>query len=70
MAFTTSDLAAINTAIASGELTVRAKDGRTVTLRSMDELLKAREQILAELNAASSTARAYPRHQLASFSDD
>lgn len=71
MAFTTTDLAAINAAIASGELTIRAADGKTVTLRTMDELLKARDIILSNMPAASSAAgrRPYPRHQLADFSD-
>jgi hypothetical protein len=41
MSFTSDDLAAINTAIASGELTVTVQ-GRTVTYRSIDDLIKAR----------------------------
>ncbi len=69
MAFTTTDLAAVDAAIASGELTIRAADGRTVTYRSMDELLKARAVMQAELAAATPRPRAYPRHQLADFSD-
>lgn len=71
MAFTQDDLTAINSAIASGELTVRTADGKLVTLRSMSELLQARDVITAEVaQAASSTPRMYPRHQLADFSDD
>jgi hypothetical protein len=35
MAFTTTDLAAIDAAIASGELTVRTADGKQVTLRQI-----------------------------------
>ncbi len=69
MAFTTTDLAAVDAAIASGELTIRAADGKTVTYRSMDELLKARAVMQAELAAATPRPRAYPRHQLADFSD-
>lgn len=69
MAFTTTDLAAVDAAIASGELTIRAADGKTVTYRSMDELLKARAVMQAELAAANHRPRAYPRHQLADFSD-
>lgn len=70
MAFTTQDLAAIDAAIASGELSIRSADGKTVTYRSMDELLKARAVMQADLAAASAaTPRAYPRHQLADFSD-
>lgn len=70
MAFTTTDLAAIDAAIASGELTVRTADGKQVTLRSMSELLQARAVIVAGVAAAAqSTPRLYPRHQLADFSD-
>lgn len=52
MAFTQTDLDAVNTAIASGELTV-SHNGRTVTYRSMDDLMKARSTIQAELAAAT-----------------
>lgn len=70
MAFTTTDLAAVNGAIASGELTVRTADGKQVTLRTMAELLQARAAIQAEIASTSSaTPRMYPRHQLADFSD-
>ncbi len=48
MSFTQSDLNSINTAIASGELTVSVQ-GRTVTYRSMDDLLKARTLIETDL---------------------
>ena len=70
MAFTIQDLAEIEAAIASGELTIRAADGKTVTLRTMDELLKARDVIRAAMPPASGSARrVYPSHQLADFSD-
>ena len=71
MAFTQQDLAAIDAAIASGELTIRGADGRMVTLRTMEELLKARDAIRAEVasTAIAATRRPYPRHQLADFSD-
>lgn len=70
MAFTAQDLVAIDSAIASGELTVRDATGRLVTMRSMDELLKARAEIAATLAADQSTSRTGTiRHQLASFSD-
>lgn len=70
MAFTPADLEAIDRAIASGELTIRSADGKMVTMRSMDELLAAKSAVTTALNnAASATPRAYPRHQLADFSD-
>jgi hypothetical protein len=45
MAWTTTDLTAIETAIATGELRVRFSDGREVQYRGMDELMKARALI-------------------------
>lgn len=70
MAFTVQDLAGIDAAIASGELTVRAADGRMVTMRSIAELLQARDLIVSGIAAASGSApRLYPRSQLADFSD-
>jgi len=72
MAFTSQDLTAIDSAIASGELTVRTADGKQVTLRSMIELLQARQVIATAVAAAAAptgTRRLYPRHQLADFSD-
>lgn len=70
MAFTTLDLAAIDAAISSGELSVRTADGKQVTLRTMTELLQARSMIQTEITRATSvTVRAYPRHQLPDFSD-
>ena len=58
MAFTQTDLDNINSAIATGELTVRSSHGSMVTYRSMDELLKARGTIQAELHAAASAGDA------------
>lgn len=71
MAFTPQDIAAIDAAIASGELTVRTADGRLVTLRSVTELLQARQVMLGEVAASVVPAlrHSYPRHQLADFSD-
>lgn len=70
MAFTPQDIAAIDAAIASGELTVRTADGRLVTLRSVAELLQARQVMAAEVAGSTTLARhSYPRHQLADFSD-
>lgn len=52
MAFTQSQLDAIETAIASGELKV-VFDGREVMYRSIDDLLKARSTIKTALEASS-----------------
>lgn len=57
MAFTQQDLDAVNTAIASGALTVKM-GGREVTYRSLDELLKARATITSEIAAAQPGGRA------------
>lgn len=50
---TAADLAAIDAAIASAVLEVRAPDGRTVKYRSMPELLAARATVAASLDAAA-----------------
>jgi hypothetical protein len=52
MAFTAVDLAAIDAVIAKGELSVQFAD-RTVTYRSIDQLLKARAVIAAQVDAAT-----------------
>lgn len=52
MAFTQSDLDAVERAIASGELTI-ISNGRTVTYRSMSDLLRARDTIRADLQKAA-----------------
>ena len=49
MAFSTADLDSINAAIASGELTVSVQ-GRSVTYRSLDDLLKPK-LVFAELKS-------------------
>jgi len=70
MAFSNTDLAAINAAIASGEKIVKTADGKMVEVRDMAELFLAKQAILAEIASTSgATARPYPRHQLADFSD-
>ncbi len=56
MAWTQQQLDAIEAAIASGELTVRFGD-RTVTYRSMEELLQARAVIQEALAAESGTTK-------------
>jgi hypothetical protein len=69
MAFTPADLEAIDRAIASGELTIRSADGKMVTMRSMSELLEARSVVVTGIASGTNKPRAYPRHQLADFSD-
>jgi len=66
MAFTQTQLDAIESAIASGELKV-VFDGREVMYRSIDDLLKARNTIKASLQATGVTA-AIPRTSYASIS--
>ena len=56
MAYTLADLDVVKSAIASGELTV-SHNGRTVTYRSVAELLKAKADIEAELATASGARR-------------
>lgn len=51
MAYTLTQLQAVEAAIASGELTVEY-EGKRVTYRSMGELIQARDLIKAELIAA------------------
>ncbi len=55
MPWTQAQLDAIESAIASGELTVHFGD-RTVTYRSMDDLVKARSMIKDELATQSGNA--------------
>lgn len=52
MAFTQSDLDAVNAAIASGELTVEVS-GRRITYRSMADLERARAIIQGDMAAQS-----------------
>lgn len=56
MAYTTTHLAAIEAAIATGELTVTV-DGRSVTYRSVGDLLKAKRDIEAGLAASGEITR-------------
>lgn len=52
MAYTTSDLTTIERAIARGETTVQFSD-RMVVYRSMDQLLKAKAEIISALGQAT-----------------
>ncbi len=60
MAFTTTQLAAIEEAIASGTLTVKYAD-KQVTYQSTTELLRIRDVIRRELGLVeTSSTRVYP----------
>ncbi len=50
MAWTQTDLDAVEAAIASGELTVQHSDGRRITYRSVEELTTARSLIKGEIS--------------------
>lgn len=67
MSWTASDLVAIEAAIASGALSVQFSD-RRVQYRTMDELLKARAIIKAQVE--SSTVSTSTRSTFASYSKD
>jgi hypothetical protein len=60
MAFTQTDLDNINNAIASGELTVEV-NGKRVTYRSMDELMKARLMIKSDMAMAEPSTNSVRR---------
>lgn len=68
MAFTTADLTVIETAIASGTLSVQFSD-RRVQYRSLDELIKARDMIKEGI-ANPSGSSASVRSTYASFTKD
>jgi len=68
MAFSQTDLTAIETAIATGELTVEI-EGKRVTYRSMDELMSARVLIQGAL-VESGIITQKPRTTYASRSRD
>jgi hypothetical protein len=62
MSFTQKHLDAVEAAIARGEKTVRYTD-RTVEYRTVDELLRAREEIRSSLiNAAGPRSRVVRLH--------
>lgn len=68
MAYTTTQLQAVEDAIATGELTVEF-DGKRITYRSMAELVQARNLIRAELMSAG-TISTEPRVSYVNFSKD
>ena len=56
MAYTTADLAAVRSAIAKGEHSVQFAD-RSVTYRSIEDLLKAEDRITRALADSTTTRR-------------
>lgn len=58
MAFTSTDLDAIRTAIARGELIVEYGD-RKVTYRSIDDLLKAEQHIATALSTSTRSKQSF-----------
>jgi hypothetical protein len=61
MLFTSADLASVKAAIASGELSVSVQ-GRTVQYRSIDELIRAKSLIEADIAAQSPVGRIRTGH--------
>ncbi|KJS36673.1 MAG: hypothetical protein VR70_13790 [Rhodospirillaceae bacterium BRH_c57] len=59
MAFTQSQLDALENAIASGQLTV-TYDGKSITYRNMGELLRAHDIIKRSLSKAGTSAVSTP----------
>lgn len=57
MSFTPTDLQNINNAIATGELSVEV-NGRRVVYRSVDDLIKARNLVQADIAGAGASASA------------
>lgn len=68
MAYTQSDLDALDAQIADANLMVQMGD-RRVQRRTIDELMKQRAFVASHLQAATNTARTYPRFQTATFND-
>lgn len=56
MAYTDTDLQAIESAIATGERRVSFSDGRSIEYRTVDELIRARGLIRSEIEAAATLA--------------
>ena len=69
MAFTTTQLAAIEEAIGTGELTVEY-EGKKVTYRSMADLILARDVIRSALIADGTITTTEIRRSVTAFSKD
>jgi hypothetical protein len=60
MSWTQADVARLEAAIASGQLSVRMGD-RQVTYQSVEAMLKARDRMKADIAAATAPSRTGPR---------
>ena len=60
MAVTLEQIAALDAALSSGELTVRSRDGASVVYRSVDELLRARNALAVQYAAEQAAAGVSP----------
>lgn len=69
MAVTQADIERLNTAIRSGEQTV-SYNGRSVTFRSISELIKARDDAQAELAASRPGRRRLHSFQFKTLRED
>ena len=67
MAWTQSDLDALDANIASGVLQTRFADGREVRYQTLDHMLMARRTISNELTLQSQAAQGFVRRKFASF---
>ncbi|OYZ15630.1 MAG: hypothetical protein B7Y35_06060 [Sphingomonadales bacterium 28-64-96] len=67
MAWTQSDLDAINAAIASGAMEVRYADGSGAKYRSLDDMMKVRDMIAAVVAPAATAPGINPSVALVSF---
>ena len=61
VSWTAEDLANLDAAIASGSLTVRSKNGDSVTYRSLDDMLRLRALIAASLQSTPTRRVTYAR---------
>ena len=68
MAYTQSDLDALDARIATGELSWTV-DGRSTQYRSLAEMQKVRAFIAAQLAASAGTQTTSPRYKVARFDD-
>jgi len=55
MAFSASDLATLEAAIAAGTLRVKFADGREVTYQDADQMLRVRAAMQSDIAAAAAT---------------